>query len=246
MKETYAASIGQGSFDHSIFDRLLGDHVDGEGLVDYPGLGQEVKELDRYLTQVAGADFSELSRDEKLAFLINAYNAFTLRLMLEHPAVSSIRNISASDRWDAKRWMLAGETVSLSGIEHKRIRPHFIEPRVHWALVCAAIGCPPLRAEAYSGARLEEQLAAQTQRVFTRKTRWYQVSENQKTVKVSAIMNWYRGDFVQVNGSLANFVATQDSAIAQAIAMDKTPSVAFLDYDWSLNSQANRGQLNLP
>ena len=240
MRESFVAAPGQESFDHSVFDQLLGRHVDGDGLVDYQGLGADVADLDHYIEALGDARFDALTRDEKLALLINAYNAFTLRLMLEYPDVDSIRSIPSSKRWDAKRWVVGGQTFSLTQIENERIRPNFIEARVHWALVCAAIGCPPLRAEAYTGDRLEEQLAAQTARVFTRGTRWYQVSADLRKVRVSAIMNWYRGDFEQVSGSLADFVGAHDGAVREAIASGRTPSVSFLDYDWSLNRQANR------
>ena len=108
------------------------------------------------------APIDELGRDERLALLINAYNAFTLRLILDHYPVASITDIPADQRWDAVRWRLAGETYSLNQIEHELVRPNFREPRIHFALVCAAVGCPPLRTEAYTGELLEEQLEGQT------------------------------------------------------------------------------------
>ena len=160
--EVLAAEPNGRSFDHARLDALLRAHVDSTGLVDYAGLSRESAALDAYLASLASAPFEELGRDEKLALLINAYNAFTHRLILDHRPVSSIKDIPSGKRWDDRRWRLAGEMVSLDQIEHERIRAAFREPRIHFALVCAARSCPPLRAEAYVGDRLEAQLADQT------------------------------------------------------------------------------------
>jgi hypothetical protein len=96
-----------------------------------------------------------MGRNEKLALLINAYNAFTLKLIVERLPVQSILDIPAAERWDAVRWKVGGQVWSLKQIEHEQIRPKFTEPRVHFALVCAAVGCPPLRNEAYDASRLD-------------------------------------------------------------------------------------------
>lgn len=134
---------------------------------------------------VGDADFEALGRDEKLAFLINAYNAFTLRLILDHRPLASIRDIPSSERWDAVRWVLAGRTVSLNQIEHELIRPNFAEPRIHFALVCAAVGCPPLRTEAYTGAELEEQLTDQSRYVHTH-PRWFNYEDGAEEIGLTA------------------------------------------------------------
>ena len=231
------------SFDHSAFNGLLADHVDAAGLVDYPGLAKRVDELDAYLKTLAEVPFPALGRDEKLALLINAYNAFTLRLMVDHPGIDSITSIPAEKQWDDVRWDIGGTKYSLKQIENEQIRPNFIEPRIHWAVVCAAIGCPPLRNEAYTAEKLESQLDAQTRRVLTRGTRWYQVeSEGASagtTLLVTPIFEWYGGDFKQTDGDVAKYIATYDDAVASLIANGETPVVSSLEYDWQLNSQAN-------
>jgi hypothetical protein len=147
--DVYGDHAGEAAFDHSMFDTLLGAYVDADGFVDYAGLLGDAARLDAYLDQLAAAPFDALGRDEKLALLINAYNAFTLRLILDHYPVASIQDIPAPERWDAVRWRVGPHTWSLNQIEHEEIRPKFVEPRIHFALVCAAVGCPPLRAEAY-------------------------------------------------------------------------------------------------
>ncbi len=166
MKEAYAAAGAEGneagaSFDHSTLDALLHEYVDDDGWVDYRGMKAVEPELDDYLTAVAAAPFDALGRDEKLALLINAYNAFTLKLIVEHLPLDSIMDIAAAERWDAVRWNVGGNVWSLNQIEHEQIRPKFVEPRIHFAVVCAAVGCPPLRPEAFDPACLDEQLPSE-------------------------------------------------------------------------------------
>lgn len=162
MRETYAEKPGGPAFDHAALDSLLKTHVDDAGRVDYRALKQEAAALDAYIAALAGAPLDEMGRSERLALLTNAYNAFTLRLILDHHPVKSIKDIPAAQRWDAVRWTVGGQTWSLNQIEHEQIRPHFAEPRIHFALVCAAVGCPPLRNEAYRADDLDAQLDAQT------------------------------------------------------------------------------------
>ena len=255
LKEAYEARPDGPTMDHSALDALLSQYVDDGGLVDYDGLAGQADALNGYLDTLAQAPFSELGRDEKLALLINAYNAFTLRLMLDHPEVGSIQDIPAEEQWDAVRWNVAGVEYSLKQIENEQIRPNFIEPRIHWAVVCAAVGCPPLRNEAYTGAKLEQQLDEQTRRVLTRGTRWYQVPpvetpEGQSdgaadgaadgdTLWVTPIFEWYEGDFDQTEGGVAQYVAKYDDAVKNRIVHEDIPKVSSLNYDWQLNSQDN-------
>ena len=132
MEETYAENPDGPEFDHSAFDGLLKDYVDDAGLVDYPGLTEEKDVLDGYIATLRDAPFDALGRDEKLALLINAYNAFTLRLMIDHPGIDSIQSIPAEQQWDDPRWSIAGKQLTLKQVENEEIRPHFIEPRIHW------------------------------------------------------------------------------------------------------------------
>ena len=160
--------------------------------------------------------------------------------MIDHPGIDSIQSIPAEQQWDDPRWSIAGKQLTLKQVENEEIRPHFIEPRIHWAVVCAAIGCPPLRNEAYVADRLEEQLDAQSRRVFTRGTRWYQVSTDEQTISVTPIMQWYGGDFDQFSGSVSEYVAQYDGSVHDAVEKGSAPGVTFLKYDWALNSQKNK------
>src|SRR5688500_5159413 len=167
-----AASLAAASaFDHSAFDRLLKAHVTADGRVDYDGFSR-APAFAEYLGQRARAAPDTLSRDEQLAFWINAYNAYTIQLVNAHGERKSIRNINktlgvikAMGPWKEEIVRAGGKTMSLDFVEHEIIRKRFREPRIHFALVCAARSCPPLRREAYTGARLEAQLEEQA-RIF--------------------------------------------------------------------------------
>jgi len=240
LTEAYANIPDGATFDHAAFDVILRAHVTPEGgFVDYVTLKQNAAALDVYIAALGKADIDALGRDERLAYLINAYNAFTLRLILDHAPVDSIKDIPSDQRWDAKRWSLDGGTVSLNQIEHELIRPKFAEPRIHFALVCAAIGCPPLRNEAYTGARLEEQLADQSRYVHTN-PRWFRLQEDRGEVELTALYDWYGGDFTQKASSVAAYAAQYSPDLVRLINAGKEPRVKFLDYSWKLNSVANR------
>lgn len=239
LEEAYAADEQGTVFDHSAFDRLLREHVIEGGWVDYAALRENEAALDAYLAQLADAPFEDLARDEKLALLINAYNACTLKLILDHWPIASIQDIPASERWTAQRWEVGGRILSLDDLEHREIRPKFREPRIHFALVCAAVGCPPLRAEAYTGARLEAQLDAQTRYTHTH-PRWFQWFEDGNTVGLTKLYDWYAGDFEQIAGSVLTYAAQYAPPLAEALESDKTPAIRWLDYDWQLNDVKNK------
>jgi uncharacterized membrane protein YdjX (TVP38/TMEM64 family) len=234
--EAYAGQVGVARFDHSTFDSLLRRHVDADGLVDYDALHRDPVALDRYLAQLADAPFADLGRDDKLALLMNAYNAFTLRLILDFYPVESIRDIPDAKRWKHERWTLGGSTFSLDQIEHEQIRPHFAEPRIHFAVVCAAIGCPPLRSEAYVGERLDAQLASQTAYVHTH-NRWFQFDPSTHEVRLTSLYDWYGGDFLQQAPSVVDYAARHVPALQAALTTGRRPRVRWIDYDWRLNAR---------
>jgi uncharacterized membrane protein YdjX (TVP38/TMEM64 family) len=235
--EAYGAGFEAATFGHASFDALLKRHVTEGGEVDYEGLRGEASALDGYITALGTAHFSALGRDEKLALLVNAYNAFTLRLILDHWPVASIRDIPAGKRWKDRRWNLGGRTLSLDQIEHEEVRPKFREPRVHFALVCAARGCPPLRREAYVGARIDSQLDDQARYVHTQ-PRWFRWDGAANTVHLTALYRWYDGDFEQEAGSVLRFVGRYAPPVHDAVAADRPPRIRWIEYDWSLNRKA--------
>jgi len=222
--------------DHSAFDAVLHARVAPGGLVDYAGLLREPAGLDGYLRTLAAAPVASLDREARLALLINAYNAFTLRLILDHWPVGSIKDIPSSDRWTARRFALGGRIVSLDDIEHRQIRPVFHEPRVHFALVCAARGCPPLRAEAYTPDRLEAQLEDQARYVHSH-DRWFRFDPTAGSVFATRLYDWYRADFEQAGPSVLDYMARYSEPLRAALAAGRRPGLHFLRYDWSLNAQ---------
>ncbi len=231
------ADTADARFDHSTFDKLLKQHVDADGRVDYAALHKDTTVLDRYVESLRNTNLAALGRNEKLALLINAYNAFTIRLILDYHPVDSIKEIPAAKRWKHKRWRIAGNTWSLDQIEHEQIRPKFHEPRVHFALVCAAVACPKLRSEAYRSDRLEEQLEDQARYTHSR-VGWFRFDLEKGTVYLTKLYKWYRGDFEQAAGSVLEYAARYSPPLRQALDAGQEPRIRWIDYDWNLNGKA--------
>ena len=220
----------------SRLDATLSAHV-RDGRVDYAGLKKASGDLDAWLdaaSKFSESEFTRRPREERLAFLINLYNAATLRLILDHYPVASIRKIGPV--WDPnKAWKMPvvnvfGRAVSLDQVEHEMIRPVFKEPRVHFALVCAAKGCPPLRSEAYAAARLDAQLDDQA-RVFLGQEFKNRAGARTKTANLSPIFKWYMDDFGGTKASVLSYVK-------KWLPVDPEWAVEWTEYDWSLNEGA--------
>ncbi len=247
------ASVIQADFDHSSWDAMLRKHVlvIGDGSVtqvDYAGMALEESGLDDYL--VAAAAVTKLTFDswvlqDQLAFLINVYNAATVSLILtEYPELQSIRDIGNILRspWSREYVALFGGNVTLDNIEHDMIRGWNIynEPRIHFAVNCAAIGCPPLRAEAYVGSKLHEQLDDNTRLFLSDRSRNYLQGDR---LYVSQIFNWYEEDFTrgwQGIDSIAEFIGLYADALGlnpeQQTALQQGGfSIGYLRYNWGLN-----------
>ncbi len=243
-EETYERKPDGPTFDHSIFDAIVTAHVDDDGWVDYAAIVADQSGLDEYLGQLEKAPFDELGRDEKLALLINAYNAFTIKLIVDNydtvkNASDGIKAIPGDERWDAKRWRVGTYTWSLNQIEHEQIRPNFAEPRIHFALVCAAVGCPPLRNEAFAADSLDAQLEEQTQYVHSYAT-WFRFDADASKVHLTKLYQWYGGDFEQSAGSVLQYVAQYAPALRSALEEGNSPTTQWLDYNWKLNDVTNR------
>ena len=233
--------------DTAVYARVLEHFVTTGGGVRYSALKADPADLDAYLESLASIDAAELEaqpENERIAFWINAYNAITLRTIvdgypiqgrglsaLRYPT-SSIRQISGA--WTDRRWVVAGSTISLDDIEHKNLRKLFQEPRVHMALVCAALGCPPLRAEPYAGARLDEQLDDQARRYLASPFGMTLEPERHR-ITVSAIFKWFAGDFNKEDGVRAFLTRYAPTGAARTALADPKTKIVFLDYDWTLN-----------
>jgi hypothetical protein len=236
---------------HAAWSALLAKHVKLEdprgnaSRVDYAGFARDRAALGSYLARLADAapaQIAALPRAERMAFWINAYNAATIELILtEYPRHASIRDYGSLLRspWRKPFVRLAGETLTLDQIEHERLRgPRgFREPRVHFALNCASIGCPMLREEAYVGARLEAQLEEQAVRFLSDRSR-NRFDARRRALALSAIFDWYGDDFA--GGDLPRFLARYAAALGVEPAALTSARVEFLDYDWRLNELAPR------
>jgi hypothetical protein len=248
-----AASAAQQTL-HKDWQYLVSQHVHPinqghSSAVDYSAIQQDHAKLQGYLTQlshITQTEFDAWDKSSQLAFLINAYNAWTLELILtEYPDIDSIKDLGGlfSSPWDKSFIPLLGKTRSLNDIEHKLIRgsDRYNEPRIHFAVNCASIGCPALREEAYTGAKLEQQLNAQTERFLSDNSR--NVAKGD-TVYLSAIFKWYGEDFTQGFGgadSVDAFLLLYPNALKLSPALQTTAekqqlNVDFLDYNWSLNA----------
>ena len=242
MEESYPTDADGPSVDHSAFNELLQKHVDADGWVDYAGFKADSEALDNYIASLGEAPINELGRNQRLATLINAYNACTIRLILDHQPLKSINDIPKEKRWDAKRWKLGSNTYSLTQIEHERIRPHFKEARIHFAVVCAAVGCPPLRSEVYAADRLDQQLQEQAQYVHDHKT-WFQFTGGEEaTVKLTKLYQWYSGDFTQAAETELKYAAKYSKELESYLDDEENsaPKQEWLEYDWTLNDVSNK------
>ena len=250
------ATSAPAAFDHrhSLFDGLLHKHVawNAAGVasrVSYAGFRQDQELFDAYLRQlstVSRSEFESWSKPVRLAFLLNAYNAFTIKLILDaDPQLTSIKELGSlfSSPWSRKFFTLLGEKRSLDNIEHDMIRKPgaYSEPRVHFALVCASIGCPALRDEAFVPARLDHQLEDSLRRFLQDKSR-NRYNSQTKALEVSQIFNWYGDDFNGFRGyaSVSDFLRAYaqllaDSPEAAGELGRSKPPLRFLDYDWNLN-----------
>ena len=219
--------------DHVIWDELLKKHINDDGLVNYKGFMQDSLQLKSYLKLLSKnhPNDANWSNDEQLAYWLNAYNAFTIKLILDYYPVKSIKDIAGAipfinSSWDLKFIQIENETYDLNNIEHGIIRNQFNEPRIHFALVCAAVSCPPLRNEAYQAEKLEKQLQNQAYR-FINDSSKNKITPEQ--AQLSKIFSWYKGDFTHQK-SLLEYLNLHSE-----IKLTKDTEINYLDYDWQLN-----------
>lgn len=236
-----AAQAQPAVFDHSAFDALLRAHVTDAGLVDYRAFRADAS-FGPYLDRLARADPAGLPDPERLAFWINVYNAYTIHLINVHGERKSIRNIgrrlgvSPKGPWQQPIVRAAGQVHDLDHVEHQVIRKEFREPRIHFALVCGALGCPPLRREAYTGAALDAQLADQARAFLLRSPEKNRVDVAARTVFLSSIFDWYRDDFGGSKAAVGGYVAAfHPEGPERDLLLSGSFELKYTRYDWSLN-----------
>jgi hypothetical protein len=244
---------------YAAYGEVLARHVHASG-VDYASLKADRGPLDRVVAEfdsTGARNEPGWSREQRMAYWINAYNAFTLRVIVDHYPIrsrwftlqprNSIRQIDGV--WTRLQWHAAGQTVTLDDIEHKILRPTFQDARVHFALNCASASCPPLAAKPYSAEALGEQLneAARIYLASAEGLRW-----EGNTFRISSIFKWYGDDFIAEYAPLVpggrpardrailGAIAAHAPPPAAALARTGTPAIEYLDYDWSLNDVRRR------
>jgi hypothetical protein len=227
------------AFDHAHagWDALLRKHVvtlDGgkASRLDYGGVAAERAALKAYLeasSQVTEAEFGRWTREQQMAFLINAYNAHTVeKVLMRYPEIRSIWDFGRffGNPFRERFFVLLGGPKSLDDLEHGILRKRYAEPRIHFAVNCASVGCPMLREEAYSAAHLERQLDEQAQRFLSDRSR---NRYRDGRLEVSRIFDWFKEDFEPREQYLMRYAGLLGAPPGT------NPALVFLDYDWSLN-----------
>jgi hypothetical protein len=224
------------AFEHQAWNQLLRKHVvvlDGgkASQLRYAGMAQSRKELKGYLdglSRVSEAEFRSWPRAERMAFLINAYNAFTVeKILTRYPDIRSIWDFGKlfGNPFNDEFFSLFGRKFTLDRIEHETLRKDYRDPRIHYAVNCAAVGCPMLREEAYVAARLEQQLDEQAVRFLSDRTR---NRYRDGKLEVSKIFDWFKEDFEPREAYFARYAGV-------LMVPGGAVPISFLDYDWSLN-----------
>lgn len=230
------------AFDHADWNRLLQKYVDVDGMVNYAAWQKSKTDrvsLERYLVSLSSST-GEGSTPTKLSFWINAYNALTIHGILQEYPTTSIRNHTAVlfgyNIWKNLKLVVGDRTVSLEEIEHEILRK-MNEPRIHFAIVCASIGCPRLLNEAYVADRLETQLELNSKHFFSQPSK-FKFDRTRKVVSLSPILKWFEEDFGNNKGEvLAKIARWLSPQAASELGQAGAVSVQYQDYDWGLNAQ---------
>ncbi len=211
---------------HQLLNDILGDYVSSDGIVDYAGIKSDVARLDAYIAELQQhSPDGEWSKDESLAYWINAYNAFTLKLISDNYPLNSITDLHGGKPWDHKWINIGGKTLSLNQIENEIIRPTYNEPRIHFAVNCAALSCPPLANKAFTAENLDSLLEERT-KGFINDPSYNQLTES--PAQLSKIFEWYGKDFGDVDAFINQYKKDGVSSIT---------SHEFTEYHWGLNGK---------
>lgn len=216
----------QPPFSHDAWDQLLRKYVTSTGNVNYSGFKADEAQLDAYLKSLADNPIQDgWSRGKKMAYWINAYNAFTVKLIVQNYPVSSITKLHGGKPWDHKWINLGGKTYTLNNIENDILRPVYKDARIHFAVNCAAKSCPPLLNRAWTASNLEANFEKQA-KAFINSSKFNSIEAN--SIKVSKIFEWYAKDFGNLVDYLNKYSTTKIDANAQ---------IGYKEYDWALNGK---------
>lgn len=217
------------NFSHQVWNNLLQKHVSETGVVDYAGFMKDRLELKKYLDALGKTKpGNDWTKNEQMAFWINAYNAFTVDLILERGIPSSIMKINGGKAWDMAFITIGGDVFSLNNIEHDILRAKFKDPRIHFAVNCASISCPRLLNKAFEAETLESQLEAMTKSFINNK---YKNKIGETGIIISKLFTWYEDDFTK-NGTVIDFL---NQYVSITIAPDA--KIMYMEYNWELNNK---------
>ena len=217
-------SVTAQNFNHSMWNDMLQSYVNNEGKVNYKRIKADEKKLEIYLDTLSQNTPQESwKKAEKLAYWINAYNAFTIKLIIDNYPIKSIKDIKQP--WDKKFIDIDGELTSLNQIEHDILRK-MNEPRIHFAIVCASVSCPKLQNTAFEPSKIEEQLTNATKEFLADSSK---NNISQESIKISKIFDWFSKDFTQ-DGSLINFLNQYSE-----VTISPSAKKQFKNYNWALN-----------
>ncbi|MDA7977657.1 MAG: DUF547 domain-containing protein [Pirellulales bacterium] len=234
---------------HTTWDALLEKYVDDRGMVDYQAWKKSAtdqQKLDQYLVHLSAATMADrIDKRVTLAYWINAYNAITVKGILREYPTKSIRDHTSSlfgyNIWKNLKVRVDGKEYSLDDIEHAVLRK-LGEPRIHFAIVCASIGCPRLLAQAYTPDALEEQLTANAKAFFADRSK-FQADPTRETLYVSPILDWFGADFGGSTAERLRQIAPYlPDATSQRMAHSGAVRLKFLDYDWNLNDKSAKSR----
>lgn len=225
----------QAQVSHEIWDGLLKKHVTAEGFVNYKGFIKDSVQFNKYLKLLSSNHpRSSWPRDEQMAYWINAYNAFTVKLIVDHYPVASIKDIKkgvpfVNTVWDIKFINIQGTLYDLNNIEHGILRKDFKDARIHAAVNCASFSCPKLWGEAFVAARLDRQLE-DAMRAFVNDPLRNRVGADK--ADISQIFSWYSGDFKDAAGSVQAYINRYAK-----VKLTSQGKIAYQDYNWQLNEK---------
>ena len=226
------------AFSHERFDRVLQGYVDSKGQVNYTALKKSPKDLEAYLDQLAVTSPEDLPPQEQLAFWINAYNALTIKGVIDHYPTTSVRKVKPYGGFFARlKFQVGGDSYTLNDIEHRIIRTEYLEPRIHFALVCASGGCPKLENRAFSPNTLDEQLDDATFN-FINNSEKVRLDRANRVLYLSKIFEWYEEDFEDTHDTVIAFIADYLPETDATFIQQEDVAIRYFDYDWTLNDQS--------
>ncbi len=232
--------VAAAGFDHLRFDQILYQYVNNKGRVDYNGIAANPI-FKAYITSLETADINALSGNAQLAFWLNAYNAVTIDKVIKWKPKKSVRETLLPGIWTSTRFFatrqhtVAGKQMSQDDIEHDILRKQFKDPRIHFAIICASSGCPPLPRLAYTENNVQAKLEEET-RKYINSQRGIRIDHTENTLYLSKLFDWFAKDFELKAGSVLGFVKPYISEDLRAF-LERKPKTAYIHYDWALNAQ---------